>query len=466
MTEENSQKLYSELEAELKKRTAELFQVKEELQRKINEHKIVEGQLKHSEERFRKITETITDYIYTVRIENGSAVETIHGPGCLAVTGYTAEEFIVQPLLWLQIVYEADRPIVTHQVESILDGKAVGPMEHRIIHKNGNLRWVRNTPVLHYDHQGCLVSYDGVIEDRTRIKEYEENLLDEKEKATKNEKEALAALNELKRTQAANISILANLIRAKGSLEQQAIELEKARQHAEESLKVKNEFTSTVSHELRTPLAISKEALSLVLRGKVGEISDKQKEIVTIASSNIDRLGFLINDILDTSKMEAGKLELNKENVDITRVVQHNCEEWQLRAAKKKIHLYVTAPDKPVMLDVDKVRFLQILANLISNAIKFTPENGRVGVLVDDKQDTVEFSVADTGPGIAPEDISKLFQKFQQLKRTYGPGMQGTGLGLSIVKSLVELHGGKVRVESELGKGSVFIFTLPKVKNG
>jgi PAS domain S-box-containing protein len=230
----------------------------------------------------------------------------------------------------------------------------------------------------------------------------------------------------------------------------------------QETARLKSEFTSTVSHELRTPLAISKEALSLLLRGKVGEFTPKQKEILTIASTNIDRLCFLIDDILDFSKIEAGKMEIHKEPWDIVPVVQESCNGWKLRADFKKISLNMTAPPGPLVIPVDKIRFLQILSNLLNNAAKFTPEGGRIDVIIEDEKDAVRFSVVDSGPGIAPEDMPKLFQKFQQFKRTHGPGARGTGLGLSIVKSLVELHGGEITVKSTVGKGSSFIFRLPK----
>lgn len=229
------------------------------------------------------------------------------------------------------------------------------------------------------------------------------------------------------------------------------------------ALAVKDEFTSTVSHELRTPLAICKEAISLVLRGKVGAVmNEKQKEILKMANSNLDRLGFLINDILDMAKVDAGKMKLRKEDVNITEVVRENCTEWKLRAWLKKVELDLIAPDKTITLLADKMKLVQILSNLIHNAIKFTPEGGEIKVGVKERSNEVEISVKDTGPGISREDMPKLFEKFQQFRRIYGPGLQGTGLGLSIVKSLVTLHGGQVRVESELGKGSTFSFTIPK----
>lgn len=236
-----------------------------------------------------------------------------------------------------------------------------------------------------------------------------------------------------------------------------------AEEHLQETARLKSEFTSTVSHELRTPLAISKEALSLLLRGKVGEVTGKQKEIMTIASSNIDRLCFLIDDILDFSKIEAGRMEIHKEPIDIIPAITESFNGWKLRADLKKITLRMKAPAGPLVIPVDKIRFVQILSNLLNNAVKFTPEDGTVDLTVEEKEDVIKFSIVDTGPGIAQEDLPKLFQKFQQLKRTHGPGAKGTGLGLNISKVLVELHGGQIAAESQLGHGSNFTFTIPKV---
>ncbi len=231
------------------------------------------------------------------------------------------------------------------------------------------------------------------------------------------------------------------------------------------AMDARNEFTSTVSHELRTPLAISKEALSLLLRGKLGDIPEKQKEILMMASSNIDRLGLLINDILDVSKIEAGQMTMVKETVDIIKIVKDTYESWKLKANAKKINLSLAVPESPLNFCVDKMKFLQILSNLLSNAIKFTPENGKIKISIKEDSQNIKFSVKDTGCGISRENIPKIFKKFQQVNRTYGPGSKGTGLGLNIVKSLVELHEGHVYVKSKMGEGSNFYFTLPKGKN-
>jgi PAS domain S-box-containing protein len=139
----------------------------------ITERARAEEALRESEDRYRRITEAVTDYIYTVRVEGGQAVETTHGPACVAVTGYTSEEFAADPYLWLSMVDERDRAAVLEQAQRVLTGEAIGPLEHRIIRKDGAQRWVRNTPVPHWDPQGKLLSYDGLIRDITERKRAE-----------------------------------------------------------------------------------------------------------------------------------------------------------------------------------------------------------------------------------------------------------------------------------------------------
>jgi PAS domain S-box-containing protein len=143
----------------------------------ITDRQRAEAALQESNERYRRITQAVTDYFYTVRVEKGYAVETHHGPGCVAVTGYTYEEFAADPFLWLHMVAAEDRPLVEDQVQRLLAGKMALPIEHRIIRKDGALRWVRNTPVLHCDEQGRLSSYDGLIQDVTERKQVEEALI-------------------------------------------------------------------------------------------------------------------------------------------------------------------------------------------------------------------------------------------------------------------------------------------------
>jgi signal transduction histidine kinase len=227
--------------------------------------------------------------------------------------------------------------------------------------------------------------------------------------------------------------------------------------------KLKNDFLSTVSHELRTPIAIMREGVSLCLEGIAGEITDTQKELLTDTMDNMDRLTRLVTDLLDISKIEAGKLKLRRSSVDLCDILKKVQQSYDAQAEEKGIQLSVQCPINPIKLFIDKDKVIQIFTNLINNALRFTSAGGEINIHVKDDNNFVECCVADTGIGIAKENIAKMFSKFEQFGRVDGPGYKGTGLGLAICKGLVEKHGGKIWVDSELGKGTKFSFTLKKV---
>lgn len=238
-------------------------------------------------------------------------------------------------------------------------------------------------------------------------------------------------------------------------------ELEVLNRKLKNMYEVQKEFTSTVSHELRTPLASIKSTVDLVLSGEPGGLTEDQTKFLTKTKNNVDRLHRLINDILDLTKLESGKTQLNLSFNDIRIVIQDDVEVQQQAANDKGLYLKVeiseTIPQIP--FDVDKMH--QVLNNLVSNAIKFT-ENGGITVSCVNYEDKnhIEICVKDTGQGIKAEDIDKLFQKFQQLGDSTKQ-VGGTGLGLAICKEIIQRHGGKIWVESEIGKGSSFKFLLP-----
>lgn len=228
--------------------------------------------------------------------------------------------------------------------------------------------------------------------------------------------------------------------------------------------RLKNELISTVSHELRTPLTTMKVFVSILSGGTAGPVSPDQKEYLNIVMSNMNRLARMINDLLDISKLEAGRMELKKRLVDPALLIKDQLASFKAEAENKKIALCGDIPPELPKLYIDPDRITQVIVNLIGNAIKFTPEEGRVDVRVGETSDSVEISVQDTGVGITKENFGKLFDRFQQIDRKPGAGAKGTGLGLAISKSIVELHKGKIWIDSELGKGSKFIFTLPKIE--
>ena len=224
---------------------------------------------------------------------------------------------------------------------------------------------------------------------------------------------------------------------------------------------VKSDFISTVSHELRTPLSITKEGISLVLDKIPGKINKKQGKILTIAKNNIDRLARIINDLLDISKIEAGRVEIKKGQVNMSNLIEQVASSFENKIKKKGLELKVNFPKKGVYVYVESDKIVQVFTNLLGNALKFT-EKGCIEISAKELEDEIEFVVSDTGIGISKDDLPKAFSKFQQFGRIDSAGEKGTGLGLSIVKGIVEMHHGKIRVESTPGRGSKFIFTLPK----
>ena len=238
-------------------------------------------------------------------------------------------------------------------------------------------------------------------------------------------------------------------------------ELLSAKIAAEAASKSKDEFLATMSHELRTPLN-SIIGFSDILQDKnFGELNEKQAKYVEHISRGGRHLLELINDILDLSKVEAGKMELEYEQFYISDAIDEIRKLIDPLAIKKNIHLDVNLDSRLGKIDADKTRFKQILYNLVSNAIKFTPEKGHVTVRARLFDNSVQLSVQDTGIGIAKNDMDKLFQPFKQLNPYLTREHEGTGLGLALVKKFVEMHGGRIRVKSELEKGSSFIFTIP-----
>jgi signal transduction histidine kinase len=238
-------------------------------------------------------------------------------------------------------------------------------------------------------------------------------------------------------------------------------QLEVANERLQELDRLKSDFVSNVSHELRTPLTAIKGAVDLILREVPGPLTEKQIHYLTRVRSNTQHLAGLINDVLDLAKIEEGKLQLQQECVSLGGLIHEVMETLKPIAAEKSIESTVTLePSVLVWADRDKVT--QVLTNLIGNAIKFTPPYGNVKVSSMSNGDGwVRVSVFDTGLGISVNEREKIFDKFYQIARNGEPKPKGTGLGLAICKTLVELHGGKIWVDSARNDGSVFHFTLP-----
>jgi two-component system, NtrC family, sensor histidine kinase GlrK len=225
--------------------------------------------------------------------------------------------------------------------------------------------------------------------------------------------------------------------------------------------KMKSDFFASMSHELRTPLTSIKEGVSLLQDGVGGSVSDKQRRLLTILSQEANRLIGLVSSLLDLSKMEAGMMTYVFETGGLAPLVERATTEMVPLIESKKIHLERKGFEALPLIRMDKERILQVLRNLIGNAVKFTPDGGRVMISARQASQGVEVSVADTGPGIPPEKLMTIFDKYQQAGTSGSYKMKGTGLGLSIARYVISSHGGRIWAESKAGEGSTFIFILP-----
>ncbi len=231
--------------------------------------------------------------------------------------------------------------------------------------------------------------------------------------------------------------------------------------------KMKSDFVSIVSHELRTPLTSIKNAASILLKGGIAKrpVNSDEKELLNIILSNVDRQAKIVSDLLDISKIEENLISINFEITDMTALVQKAVKSLQPQAEGKKINMLFSSDIKEKPASIDPEHTLRIIDNLIVNAIKFTPEGGRITIKVEEADKEVKVTVSDTGIGISATDKEKLFSKFYRSSDAKAKEQKGWGLGLAITKSLVEAQGGKIGVDSEPGKGSSFYFTVPTIRN-
>jgi signal transduction histidine kinase len=241
-----------------------------------------------------------------------------------------------------------------------------------------------------------------------------------------------------------------------------ARELERANEELKRLSEAKSEFVASVSHDLRTPLTTIIEGIALNEDGTLGPVNDKQKKFLGLAREEAERLSGMVNDILDVAKIEAGKVLPDRTKVDVAGMVDRVRRNFDTLAIKKGLHLKVELPEQlpPVLCDAE--HYDRILTNLLSNAVKFTPADGTVCVrAAKGPQGQVVTSVSDTGIGIPRDQRSRVFGRFEQVRRPVVSSAAGSGLGLSLCKDLVQLNGGTIGFESEAGRGSTFHFSLP-----
>jgi PAS domain S-box-containing protein len=381
--------------------------------RDITERKKTGDALKESERRYRHLIESVTDYIYTVRVEDGRVVATSHGSGCVAITGYKAEELETNPHLWIQMVFEEDRNAVLEQAQNALSGKAVPPLEHRIIHKDGKLRWVKNTVVLHFNEQGLLVSYDGLIKDITEIKKLGEQL---------RHVQKMEAIGQLAGGIAHDFNNILNAILGFGNLIKDKMKKDDPNMPYLEEIIDAGERATHLTKSLLT-------------------FSRRQVPDIKLAD---------VNDIVSS----IGKM--------LSRIIGED------------IKLRTTLSEKELMVMADHGQIVQVLMNLATNARDAMPDGGVMTIRTEQIELDGEFikahgygnpgeyaliTVTDTGKGMSEAIRERIFEPFYTTKEMG----KGTGLGLAIVYGIVKQHNGYINVYSEPGMGTTFKIYLPMV---
>lgn len=397
-----------------------------------------EEAIRQSEERYRKLLASITDYIYTVRLQNGVVVETSHGPGCLPVTGYTPQQYAADPDLWHRMVHPEDRDAVVANAAEMDAGRVPPTIEHRILHRDGSIRWVRNQRVPHYGPNGELSGYDGLVSDVTSRKVAEQKLTEALVSLTKSH-------DELKTTQ------------------MQLIEAEK--------LQIVGRLAAGVAHEVKNPLAVLQMGIGFLAR-QPGMENDQVSFVTKEMNDAVNRANSVVGDLLDF----AAPRQLDLRNRDIEPLIKRSLTlvKHELNAAKVKPVLNFSGQLPQCPVDRDKIK--QVFVNLFTNACHAMPNGGTLTVSTGFRpaqpeeasatgtarprfragDGVVLVEIRDTGTGIPAEALSRVFDPYFTTK----PTGKGTGLGLSVTKTIIDMHGGRIYLNNALGGGVVVTIIL------
>jgi PAS domain S-box-containing protein len=413
--------------------------------------------VKESERRYQRLLASVTDYVYLVTVDDGRAAATSHGPGCEAVTGFTPGEFEADPYLWFRMVHEEDRPAVTERAERILRGESPPPLEHRIVRKDGTIRWIRNTVVPRKDEQGRLVMYDGLVSDITERRRAEEQLCD--------------AYSELSQRQTDLKKTLQELTAAHEELKAAQLQLIQAAK-----LESVGTLAAGVAHEVKNPLQTIVMGLDY-LSGDPAPPKENIKMVLSDMREAVARAHAIIQELLQLSAQRDFEMKSEDLNLLLCRslfLLQNEIVASQTSVARR------FGAELP-RVKIDRGKMEQVFVNLFLNALQAMPQGGvltissrvesfsgdlnvaeSVCLQLHHGDPVVVVEVRDTGTGIAEADLPRIFDPFFTTK----PVGVGTGLGLSVVKNIVALHGGAIAIRNAPGGGALATVVLKAEPEG
>ncbi len=389
------------------------------------------------EQRYYRLIHYLTDYIYTVKIEKGKAIDTYHGPGCYAITGYTSEDYVKNPELWYKMVHSDDRAAVLDQAVRALTGKDVEPLEHRIIHRDGFIRWVRNTIVLSKDKNGNVLYYDGLINDITDLKVAE----------------LLAASKQNQLIQADKMVALGTMVSG----------IAHEINNPNNFILLNAQFLQKVWNDIQPILKeyYENQGDFFIAGIPYGSAKDKMEKSIESILDGTMRIQKITRSLTDFARKDSGELD---QEVDLNKVVEGAIIITQNLTKKSTDKFLVNYNRSTPLIRGNMQQLEQVLINLISNACQSLTNKNQyiiISVLHDDEKNTATIEIKDEGTGIDEENLKYIFDPFFTTKRNSG----GTGLGLYISYNIVKSHGGELILKSIKGKGTTFQIVLPTKNN-
>jgi len=382
--------------------------------RDITEEKKSKEALQLSEERYRSITENINESFWTAERIEGKLKEVFYTPAIKKITGYSPESFLNDPTLWRKIIHPDDVNETVEKLNRFYNDAARNSeiLEYRIIDSLGNIIWIENKINVQRDSNGEIQKIFGIISDITLSKKAEE-------------------------------------------------ELKKSAQELKELNEAKDRFISIISHDLRTPFSSILGFTDFLLNEK--DLSpEKQRQYIEFIQESAKSMLSLVNALLDWTRLQTGRIKFEPQKINAKLLIDRTIQILSGAALQKNIQL-ISEVENDLFIHADENLLMQAFSNLISNSIKFTNSGGKIVISAnaDVVKRNVQFIVEDTGIGIKKEDLPKLFKVDAKFTTPGTAGEKGSGLGLSLVHEIIQKHGGEIRVESEYGKGSKFIFTIP-----